>query len=71
MPKEKTTTKKNTAKWDALQKIGFWGLIIVSIAFWGGVYIGSSAAYNDINEVKAAQAQAVEEYKSTLKQSQQ
>lgn len=66
--KTKTTkTTKKAPKWDNIQKIGFWGLIIVQIAFWGGVYLGNTAAHNSFNEKEAIKASAVEAYKAELK----
>lgn len=61
----KTTKKTNRAKWDNVQKLGFWGLIIVSIAFWGGVYLGGAAVTQGIADKEAAKTQAVEEYKAS------
>lgn len=63
MAKEKTT--KNVKKWDNVQKIGFWGLIIVSIAFWSGVYIGNIGATTAQKELEQAKTSAIEEYKAT------
>lgn len=62
-----TKTKKPTQKWDNIQKIGFWGLILVNLAFWTGVYLGNVSAHNGIKELEEAKHSAVENYKATLK----
>lgn len=68
---EKKNNKINKAKWDNVQKIGFWGLIVVSIAFWSGVYIGNYSANTTKNQLETAKVQAVEAYKAELKTSKQ
>ena len=68
------TTKTNKAKsqkWDNIQKIGFWGLILVNLAFWTGVYLGNVSAHNGIKELEEAKTSAVEEYKALLKTDEQ
>ena len=62
-----TKTKKPTQKWDNVQKIGFWGLILVNLAFWSGVYLGNVSAHNGIKELEEAKTSAIEDYKATLK----
>lgn len=64
-------TKKNSQKWDSAQKIGFWGLILVNLAFWTGVYLGNVSAHNGIKELEQAKTSAVEEYKALLKTDEQ
>lgn len=59
-----TKTKKPTQKWDNIQKIGFWGLILVNLAFWAGVYLGNVSAHNGMKELEQAKTSAVEEYKA-------
>lgn len=73
--KEKTTTttqKTNKSrKFDKIQKFGFWAIIIVSVAFWSGVYIGTQVTLNNINDKESAKIKAIEEYKASLKTSKQ
>lgn len=67
----KTTKTKNTkttkAKFTSLQVAGLWVLIIGSGLFWGGVWVGTQATLNSINEREQVKAQAIEEYKASLK----
>lgn len=60
--------KKSTkGKFTQLQVIGLWVLIIGSSLFWGGVWVGTQATLNSISEREQVKAQAIEEYKSSLK----
>lgn len=70
MSEKETRKNKNTKKWDKLQTKGFWLIIIISVSFWLGIYIGGTAAHNSIKEIEHAKTSAVEEYKATLKSEQ-
>lgn len=63
MAENKKANKKND--WDKVQKIGFWSLIIVSVAFWGGVYAGFTSANETSKKIEITKAQAIEEYKAS------
>ena len=70
MSKETKTTNKATkssGKWDKSQKVGFWVLIVGLSLFWSGVYVGTQSTLSSINEREQVKAQAVEDYKATLK----
>lgn len=68
MSEIKTTKSKNKSnKFDNLQRIGFWGLIIVSLAFWTGVYLGNTAAQTKVAEQEQIKTEAIEDYKASLK----
>jgi len=68
MTNEKTpNTKKNKAAWNKAQIIGLWFIIITSVSFWSGVYLGQMQMTLSNNNVDAAKTQAVEDYKATLK----
>lgn len=62
----KKSTKSNTGKWDATQRLGFWFLITAITMFWSGMYLGGVSANNTVNDREAAKVQAVEDYKAEL-----
>lgn len=64
---EKKQPKINKAKMTKLQVIGLWVLIIGSSLFWGGVYTGTQLTVNGQAHEASLKAQAVEEYKASLK----
>lgn len=63
---EKTHKKKTN--WTKAQLLGFWGLVVVLATFWFGTYVGTQATLSSQAHEAEVKAQAVEEYKSTLKQ---
>lgn len=63
----KPSKVKKGAKWDAVQRIGFWAMIIIPAAFWFGVYCGNTAAVNAQNERDSIKTQAIQEYQASLK----
>lgn len=68
MSEKQTKNKKvNIVK---MQVIALWVLVAGSLLFWGGVAVGTQATLNSQAREEALKAQAIEEYKSTLKKNQ-
>lgn len=67
---EKKQNKTKNEKWSKLQTTGFWVLIAGLTLFWSGVYFGTQATLASQAHEATVKAQAVEDYKQTLKDEQ-
>ena len=61
--KTKTTKKVN---WTKAQILGFWSLVIILAAFWGGVTVGTQATLASQAREEQVKTQAIEAYKASL-----
>ena len=61
--KTKTTKKVN---WSKAQILGFWSLVIILAAFWGGVTVGTQATLASQAREEQVKTQAIEAYKAEL-----
>ena len=67
MSKEVKSKSSKKFNWTKAQLLGLYGIAIIALSFWSGVYLGQKALLNGQAQENAAKTQAVEEYKATLK----